>query len=56
MSRRCECQDSSGAECNKTMTDAEFKQDGMCDVCASNVWAEFKEGADYEWFHEKESV
>ena len=50
---RCPCEDSNGVICGKEMTQKEVEQDGMCQSCADNVWAELmsKEGEVYEWFH-----
>lgn len=36
----CKVQDSNGVVCNKSMTQHEFEQDGMCDACACNLFNE----------------
>lgn len=51
--RKCPCQDSNGGVCGKVMTKREYKQDGMCQRCADNVWLEMREtGDEYIWTHE----
>lgn len=48
----CRCQDSNGVRCGKVMTKAESKQDGMCQVCADNVWMEMTSAVEYIWTHQ----
>lgn len=51
---RCPCEDSNGDVCNKVMTNREWKQDGMCQRCADNVWHEMTQDTDHKWYHTKE--
>ena len=50
----CQCQDSAGTPHNQPMTQQEYKQDGMCESCADNVWIEINTQASYIWVHRKE--
>lgn len=47
--RKCECEDSKGTACHKTMTAEEESQDGMCSACAEHVWEEMQNGT--LWVH-----
>jgi len=49
---KCECQDSAGHVCGKEMSKKEYRQDGMCQNCADNVWNEMTSTDHPEWFHE----
>jgi hypothetical protein len=48
--RLCQCEDSAGSICGLPMTAEEEAQDGMCAVCADNVFGELSGDYD-EWFH-----
>jgi hypothetical protein len=50
MAKKCKCQDTNSDICGKVMTKQEFKQDGMCQFCADNVWAEMR-STTYKWYH-----
>ena len=52
--RKCHCQDSTGAVCGKYLSKKEFEQDGMCSVCADEVWAEMSTKEEYFWRHHEE--
>lgn len=45
----CRCQDSDGVECGRDLTDKEIEQDGMCQNCGDNLWAEI--AYDITWTH-----
>ena len=50
---KCKCQDSNGTVCNKEMSTQELQQDGICAVCAEQVWKEIQTplGSEYVWTH-----
>jgi len=50
----CVCEDSTGTPHNIQMTKLEEKQDGMCSVCAEQVWKEMNSKNNYEWYHNEE--
>jgi hypothetical protein len=51
----CKCEDSEGIPHNKPMTLEEFHQDGMCSICANQVWLEMTALSFYHWRHSNEN-
>jgi len=51
--QKCECEDSDGVVCGRTMTNEELEQDGMCQTCADNVWSEMtNDDVGCHWSHD----
>jgi hypothetical protein len=51
----CLCEDSFSKPHNKQMSNKEYKQDGMCNVCADHVWNEMR-NENYKWGHDESMV
>lgn len=52
----CMCEDSTGTPHNVPMTKQEEEQDGMCSVCAEQVWKEMNSITPYEWYHNEKTT